>query len=103
MKALLPTALFMLLPMAVQAHGDAAWIMADPVTNHCCGPQDCTPIAREEVRRNRDGWLLVGTGEFFRDGAPEVYPSVDRRFWRCTGSAGFKPFTRCLFVPLEGT
>jgi len=93
---------------AVLAHGDAAWIMANPryVDRdgvHCCGPADCrrehaakfreTPAGVEIVTGAGDVVLmprhLVGQG---------LYPSIDQDWWVCVRGG----VVRCVFKPTTG-
>lgn len=90
------------------AHGDAAWIMANPryVDRdgvHCCGPSDCrrehatkfreTPAGIEIVTGAGDVILmpraLVGQG---------LYPSIDEDWWVCIRGG----VVRCIFKPSTG-
>lgn len=93
---------------AALAHGDAAWIMANPryVDRdgvHCCGPSDCrrehaakfreTPAGIEIVTGAGDVVLmprhLVGQG---------LYPSIDDDWWVCVWGG----VVRCVFKPTTG-
>ena len=109
--ALFEVVLFLLAFMAAGAaiaHGDAAWIMADPryVDRdgvHCCGPSDCrreqamkfreTPAGIEIVTGAGDVVLmprhLVGQG---------LYPSIDDDWWICIRGG----VVRCAFKPSTG-
>lgn len=90
------------------AHGDAAWIMANPryVDRdgvHCCGPADCrrehatkfreTPAGIEIVTGAGDVVLmpraLVGQG---------LYPSINDDWWICVRGG----VVRCVFKPSTG-
>ena len=63
------------------AHGDAAWIMADPATRHCCGPQDCHEIDKDRVR--------YAAGLYVVDGVtPPGERITGRGFARAPGGAG---------------
>ena len=96
------------LPPRAEAHGDAAWIMAEPryVDRdgvHCCGPSDCrreqavkfreTPAGIEIVTGAGDVVLmprhLVGQG---------LYPSIDDDWWVCIRGG----VVRCVFKPSTG-
>lgn len=96
------------LPPQAEAHGDAAWIMAEPryVDRdgvHCCGPSDCrrehaakfreTPAGIEIVTGAGDIVLmprhLVGQG---------LYPSIDDDWWVCVRGG----VVRCVFKPSTG-
>lgn len=93
---------------SADAHGDAAWIMANPryVDRdgvHCCGPSDCrrehatkfreTPAGIEIVTGAGDVVLmprhLVGQG---------LYPSIDDDWWVCVRGG----VVRCVFKPTTG-
>jgi len=109
--ALCALVLFVLAAMsagAALAHGDAAWIMANPryVDRdgvHCCGPSDCrrehatkfreTPAGIEIVTGAGDVVLmprhLVGQG---------LYPSIDDDWWVCIRGG----VVRCVFKPSTG-
>lgn len=87
-----------------RAHGDAAWIMANPATRMCCGPKDCEPLPENAVRWTVGGWIIAATGEVIPLGDARVHRSIDHQFWRCRHLAGEKAGqTRCLFVPDAGT
>lgn len=109
--AIFAVVLFVLAFMAAGtalAHGDAAWIMANPryVDRdgvHCCGPADCrrehatkfreTPAGIEIVTGAGDTVLmpraLVGQG---------LYPSIDDDWWVCIRGG----VVRCIFKPSTG-
>ena len=42
------------------AHGHYGWVMDNPATAHCCGPQDCKPVSPGEVRFQRGRWFVNG-------------------------------------------
>ena len=107
--ALFAVVLFLLAAMAAGAaalaHGDAAWIMAEPRyvdrdRVHCCGPADCrrehatkfreTPAGIEIVTGAGDVVLmprsLVGQG---------LYTSIDDDWWVCIRGG----VVRCVFKP----
>ena len=93
----------LLLATQAHAHGDAAWIAAEPRYKdraglHCCGLTDCAVAPRDAVVRLLDGWRVVATGRVFRDGDPDLYVSIDERIWLCTRAGS----DRCLFVPGAG-
>jgi hypothetical protein len=55
------------------AHGDASWIMENPETRVCCGPQDCGPL------RIYDGTAEeISTGEWQVTIPPGTHPLVPR-------------------------
>lgn len=80
-----------------QAHGAAGWIMADPQTMHCCGPQDCRQLADGEARFDSGVWRVNGrvvpAGSVYPTG-----PAGGSRYWACFQvPALVEP--RCLFIP----
>jgi hypothetical protein len=82
-----------------RAHGDAAWIMANPLTRHCCGPDDCREIPAEHVR-------LVGE-IYFVDDPPlawnsnyGTYASINSNYWACVTPDGR---VKCFFAPVMGS
>lgn len=91
------------------AHGDAAWIMDNPQTLHCCGPHDCEPLPEGAVKETTDGFEIVATGEVIHWAEGRIYTSIDERYWWCHyperhpddggDDAVAVPRTRCLFVP----
>lgn len=90
-RLLLP--FLLLAATGASAHGDAAWIMADPayVTgagSHCCGPTDCQRAPAGAVVEEGPGvWLVPATGQRFRQGEKGVYPSREGGFWWCRRGA----------------
>ena len=81
------------------AHGDAEWIMSDPVTAWCCGPHDCGQVPADFARPVPGGWYIPSTGQTFRWGERGLYPSHDGiALWRCEAGGS----VRCLFVPGSG-
>jgi len=79
------------------AHGAAGWIMADPLTRHCCGPQDCRPLHDGEARFDGATWTVNG-----RAVPPaNIYPTGPdggASYWACFRlPALVEP--RCLFIP----
>lgn len=82
------------------AHGDAAWIQAEPRYRdaegiHCCGPTDCAAMPEGAVEETERGYLIKATGELIDWTAKGVYVSRDDHFWSCFRGGR----TRCLFVP----
>ena len=101
MRALIVLAIAALLILAaVQApwpHGLANWIMDDPQTRWCCGPQDCAVAEPGEVVRLFGGWLHVPPGLVLLDREGGHYVSIDSQVWRCVGVGVF----RCIFLPVQ--
>jgi hypothetical protein len=91
---------------SAHAHGDAAWIMNNERTKHCCGPRDCEKAPPHAVVEQDGGWFIPDTGQMFTTSADNVYPSKDGDFWWCRSHEreGREPAdgnVRCLFVPVE--
>lgn len=82
------------------AHGDAQWIMDDPVTYRCCGPRDCFIMEMQEVEHRSDGWYVRGMkvpdNSVYPVQAPD--PHGASHYWACFYTVTGKP--RCLFVPV---
>ena len=74
------------------AHGDASWIMNNPATSYCCGPNDCGPVRRDEVKVTREGYVYANQVIPFA----EAMPSIDDQFWVCRLPDGV---VRCFFAP----
>jgi len=72
-----------------RAHGDAAWIQADPtyvtaMGSHCCGPADCERVPEGEVVETEPGrWLVRSTNQTFTQTERGVYPAIRPGFWWC--------------------
>lgn len=81
------------------AHGDAAWIMENPQTLHCCGPHDCEALPDGAVKEVKDGFQIVATGEVIHWAEGRLYTSVDEQYWWCHYPSEGELRTRCLFVP----
>ena len=98
---LLVAGLLLLLALGVRAHGDAAWIMADPATRWCCGPQDCFEL--QTVASTAAGWEFAspvnGEKTVVTYRFPNRYPSINEHFWVCMNGSGG---VRCFFVSPEG-
>ena len=97
------------LPLASWGHGEADWIMNNPETAHCCGPQDCQPIPDEIVTMDEHGYNVEWNGQTHRfhfNSTRNLYPSKDQRFWMCVyldDEESFEGGTpRCLFPPAWG-
>lgn len=93
---------------AAHGHGDAAWIAEGKFTGddgvHCCGTADCERVPRDAVRRVKTGWLIVETGQLFKDGQPGLYEgdSIDDAMWWCVKLGATPPHKRCLLTPPAG-
>lgn len=84
---------------AARGHGSASWIMEDPRTSWCCGPNDCGPLPDGTVERVDDNtWRYKPSGQVFKRGGPSVYQSINNEFWGCTINP---PGLRCFFYPTE--
>ena len=84
------------------AHGDATWIMLDPKTRNCCGPDDCRRMEPGEVIQSGRGWTVVATGEHVEGITTRLRDSIDDHFWICRNDGPNGPGTadlRCLLVP----
>ena len=91
----------LLIAGAAYWHGDAAWIMSNPATVWCCGPEDCLPAYQGEIERRDDGWFHVPTGTSLPFAGPLGTPGVyindhDAQVWRCVYAGRM----RCVFLPL---
>jgi hypothetical protein len=89
-------ALALVSPVAF-AHGDAEWIMENPATKYCCGPNDCARLAAGAVTADGDGWIFEGRR--FAPGDRNVHQSRDADFWACRYPGGD---VRCFFYPPPG-
>jgi hypothetical protein len=89
-----------------QAHGAAAWVMQNPETRYCCGPQDCEMLRDGQVQRLRDGYLVQipnGEPELIPDGDARIHWSIDEHYWICRFPDGRNAgHARCLFPPTLG-
>ncbi len=78
------------------AHGAYRWIMENPQIRHCCGPDDCRPVAVRDVRFEDGRWYVAGVpvpaGQTYLSGAPGAHAHV------CYITAA-EPMPRCLFIP----
>jgi hypothetical protein len=74
------------------------YVGADKV--HCCGPKDCFPIEKADVRESANGYVLkTYSNEVvpFTEATPsEPDPDGETRFWRCQKADGTR---RCFFAP----
>jgi hypothetical protein len=92
-------AVSMIVARSANSHGDAAWIMQNPSTAYCCGPNDCTRLPKDTVRAVTQGYLVTFGG------APVVVPfektlkSADDDFWACIPPGGAM---KCFFAPPLG-
>lgn len=123
---------FWALIKVAEAHGDADWIMDNPDTRFCCGPNDCfrapssqTPgvaVERAEgggyiVRAKGKEWFFAEIGEPDpKNGTVRTFFSIDTQYWLCwvpgedpRGAGPVNPYNmrnahpNCLFVPALGT
>jgi hypothetical protein len=88
---------------AALAHGDAEWIMRNPLTAPCCGPTDCAMLPDSAVTETADGWIVVRAGvapQRFDRSMPNVYPSRDGHYWGCAHAPDQE--LRCFFYPPPG-
>lgn len=76
---------------------DANWIMDNPLTAYCCGPEDCEPVPGR-VRYTAAGWTVRGLKGTIR--MDKTYPSIDGRPWACRYTVDNT--LRCLFLPRAG-
>jgi hypothetical protein len=92
----LASAVFTAIAAPALAHGEAEWIMANPTTRHCCGPQDCRPLADHEISQRDGAWYVNGYAVTPR----LVYPATDGtgRFWACFQTPALVQ-PNCLFIP----
>lgn len=82
------------------AHGDAAWIEQNPVTRHCCGPNDCRADHEGLFQLMPDGaWRHRPSGRIYRRGQPDVFDSRDQQVWWCRAWGAKQP--HCVFLPRE--
>lgn len=107
-----PTKLQMLLLMAtivaamafcvktVAAHGDAAWIMANPATSYCCGPNDCVRLPKSSIKILASGFGVMINGQEMVVPYGKELPSIDDDYWACVPPGGS---LRCFFAPPLGT
>lgn len=79
------------------AHGPYRWVMENPATAHCCGPQDCAPVDPGAVRYRDGRWFVRGRpvpeGDVHLSGAP------DARYHACFFDPPAMTEPRCLFIP----
>ena len=86
---------------------DARWIMKNPKTRYCCGPQDCMPVTGRVVYTPQ-GWRVRGWKGYLKVDSADVRKSPDGRPWACyrpsnpyLGESGGK-YIRCLWLPGGG-
>lgn len=81
----------------VAAHGPYGWVMDNPLTAYCCGPEDCKPVAAREVRYLRGRWFVNGrpvpAGNVHLSGAPDAH------YHACFADPPAMTEPRCLFIP----
>lgn len=63
---------------------DASWIMQNPETNWCCGPQDCFP-AGGLIHWSPAGWEVDGLKGVLPEGSRGLFhrSTPDGRPWAC--------------------
>jgi hypothetical protein len=93
-----------------KAHGDAAWIQANPDYRaesgvHCCGPNDCRRIIEGvDFVEVQGGFLFLNNGQFFpvtrRGYYTSAEPDTDIQVWWGCFFAGQ---WQCVFQPWSGT
>jgi hypothetical protein len=81
------------------AHDESSWIMANPLTRHCCGPADCAPLDRNDVLSGPLGWTVLRY-EFQWPDNGTAHASIDDRFWWCWDNQR-RP--KCFFRPAIGS
>lgn len=101
-------AAMLLVAVDARAHGDAAWIEANPryVDQdgvQCCGPHDCHREQAVKFREAEDGvHVTTGAGDEVlmprRLEGHGLYPSIDEDWWMCIRAG----VVRCLFKPTTG-
>lgn len=112
--AILGAVLFVLYGVTepARAHGDAAWIMENPETRACCGPQDCGPLrvyggtveesapGEYRVTLPPGGHPLVprGASKTFHEGGHNVYWSQRLEPYVCAWGGEL----RCFFPEPRG-
>lgn len=89
------------------AHGAASWIMEDPATKHCCGPDDCHMEMGKDIVPTKGGWIVASSGQRIGVDDENVYPSIDANYWTCRKARNARedmngtPHVDCLFVPMQ--
>ena len=82
-------------------HAHDFWLdghKVDPVTrNYCCGASDCTPLSKDQVRVEQNGYRLLDTNEVVD--FSRAQPSPDGEYWVCRWGGGTKggEETKCFF------
>lgn len=107
--ALVYAAAMIVVAQSTRAHGDAAWIMAEPRYvdangTHCCGPSDCHREHASKLRETPEGVrFAIGAGDEVLVPRELVgrglYISIDGDWWACIRGGEVK----CLFKPATGT
>lgn len=97
--AIFAALLTMILAVPVRAHGDASWIMQNPDTSWCCGPQDCHAYPVKDVKITKAGYLFGPTGETVP--YAQAKTSIDDQYWACRYDDG-EGEIRCFFAPARG-
>lgn len=85
-------------PYPAWGHDSASWIMENPATSWCCGPEDCESLPDDAVAITAEGALVKSTQETIPYW--QLKESIDGRWWRCRHPSGN---TRCLFRPPFGS
>ncbi len=87
---------------AAWAHGKASWIMSNPATAYCCGPNDCDVIAARDVRHVATGYAFDLDGTPYTVAFAETKSSIDEEFWLCVNGSAPHRTPRCFFAPPMG-
>jgi hypothetical protein len=102
MKRLALLLVLLVVPAAVLAHGEAAWVMENPDTAWCCSPgRDCNPIEARRVHSDGTYWWVDGLdGKLKEDDRGFYWGTPDGKPWACQtpGTTNL----RCLFIPAPG-
>lgn len=109
---------FALSPSPSLAHGEANWIMENPATVHCCGPEDCGWIDSSAVHFDGTNYIIPPGTIQHNDGKDRVLPgytipyakaksSNNHHYWICLnlyGDAKQRALMklRCFFSPPSG-
>ena len=89
----------MVIGRSAGSHGDAAWIMQNPATSYCCGPNDCQRVPKDAVRTVGQGYMVsFGTGSMVVP-FERTFVSIDDDFWACIPPGGN---LKCFFAPPLG-
>lgn len=100
------SALLILTPATAFAHDDAEWIMNNPTTAHCCGPEDCEELQDGTVVQTKKGYRIILRHRTYHVpyGSPAVHPSINAKWWICVvhGDTMMEDDFKCLFAPAGG-